>query len=264
MAEVARLSALVITQMKTDFISSISHELRSPLHGVLASVEFLQETELSEVQADMVSNIHSSGRVLLDTINHVLDFSKVNKRVKTKGKVSKSRSGKKARLSFHDHENLDNTAENTADICVLSEEVVESVWAGRKMSKVAYDTPAGRHKSIVQATANDSLVTVIMDIRWRPNWTFEMDPGAWRRILLNLFGNSMKYTKAGFIKVSLAVEDTATIRGKKARSVLVLKVKDSGKGISKEFLKHHLYKPFTQEDSLAVRSYYQTLRREVF
>lgn len=39
MAEVARLSALVITQMKTDFISSISHELRSPLHGVLASVE---------------------------------------------------------------------------------------------------------------------------------------------------------------------------------------------------------------------------------
>lgn len=36
MAEVARLSALVITQMKTDFISSISHELRSPLHGVLA------------------------------------------------------------------------------------------------------------------------------------------------------------------------------------------------------------------------------------
>lgn len=39
MTEVARLSALVITQMKTDFISSISHELRSPLHGVLASVE---------------------------------------------------------------------------------------------------------------------------------------------------------------------------------------------------------------------------------
>lgn len=41
MAEVARLSALIITQMKTDFISSISHELRSPLHGVLASVEVL-------------------------------------------------------------------------------------------------------------------------------------------------------------------------------------------------------------------------------
>lgn len=69
MAEVSRLSALVLTQMKTDFISSISHELRSPLHGVLASVEFLQETDLTEVQADMIGNINASGRVLLDTIN---------------------------------------------------------------------------------------------------------------------------------------------------------------------------------------------------
>jgi len=72
MAEVSRLSALVLTQMKTDFISSISHELRSPLHGVLASVEFLQETDLTEVQADMIGNINASGRVLLDTINHIL------------------------------------------------------------------------------------------------------------------------------------------------------------------------------------------------
>lgn len=62
----------------------------------------------------------------------------------------------------------------------------------------------------------------------------------------------MKYTTKGFIKVSLAVETDSTIRGRKTKSMLVLKVKDSGKGISKEFLKHHLYKPFTQEDSLAV------------
>ena len=84
MAEVSRLSALVAAQMKTDFISSISHELRSSLHGVLASVEFLQETEINKMQVDMVNNIQASGKVLLDTINHVLDFSKVNKRTKEK------------------------------------------------------------------------------------------------------------------------------------------------------------------------------------
>jgi len=72
MAEVSRLSAMVLTQMKSDFISSISHELRSPLHGVLASVEFLQETDLTELQADMINNINASGRVLLDTVNHIL------------------------------------------------------------------------------------------------------------------------------------------------------------------------------------------------
>jgi signal transduction histidine kinase len=187
MAEVARLSALVITQMKTDFISSISHELRSPLHGVLASVEFLQETDLSEVQADMVSNINASGRVLLDTINHVLDFSKVNKKVKTKGNSFKRRGGRKARLSFPDQEGLDNTAVSTADICVLSEEVVESVWAGRNLTKAAH----GKNSRAQSMVSTDHPVTVIMDVTCRPNWTFEIDAGAWRRILLNLFGNSL-------------------------------------------------------------------------
>jgi signal transduction histidine kinase len=240
--------------MKTDFISSISHELRSPLHGVLASVEFLQETALTEVQADMVSNINASGRVLLDTINHVLDFSKVNKKVKGRGKVLKRRSNKEKRLSFRDYDHLDNTADDTADVCILSEEVMESVWAGRNMSKLLYGTPSSQQKSPPQsmATPPEDPVTVIMDITWQPSWTSEMDAGAWRRILMNLFGNSIKYTKSGFIKVSMIVEEEMNVRGKKVSSLLVLKVKDSGKGMSKEFLKHHLFKPFTQEDSLAV------------
>lgn len=252
MAEVARLSALVLTQMKTDFISSISHELRSPLHGVLASVEFLQETSLSEVQADMVSNINASGRVLLDTIDHVLDFSKVNKRVKEKGRRSKRRTGKKGKPAPLSRTNSEDAMEDAVDMCVLSEEVVESVYAGRKLS---YDGPASRQQSSRPQSmigVPEPPVTIIMDIGWRPNWNFEMDAGAWRRIMLNLFGNAMKYTKTGFIKVSLHVEEDLFSRSRKTESMFVLRVKDSGKGISKEFLKHHLYKPFTQEDSLAV------------
>jgi signal transduction histidine kinase len=252
MAEVSRLSALVLTQMKTDFISSISHELRSPLHGVLASVEFLQETSMSEVQADMVSNINASGRVLLDTINHVLDFSKVNKRVKEKGRKSRRRMGKRAKSSSQNQGNAEGAPEDAVDMCILSEEVLESVYAGRKLS---YNTSADHKKSSRPQSmvgAPTPRVTVIMDIGWRPNWNFEMDAGAWRRIMLNLFGNAMKYTKTGYIKVSLNVEEDSTSRNRKSRSMFVLRVKDSGKGISKEFLKHHLYKPFTQEDSLAV------------
>ena len=255
MAEVARLSAQVITQMKTDFISSISHELRSPLHGVLASVEFLQETELSEIQADMVGNIYSSGRVLLDTINHVLDFSKVNRKQKRKGSGPRGKNQKTERGSSKNNGPLDNTVDPTADICLLTEEVVESVWVGRNLTKHAYENPGIHPKSTIQSSIIDSPVTIIMDVNWRPSWTFEVDAGGFRRILLNLFGNSMKYTKSGFIKVSVTVEKSAVLRGRKAGSVLALRVKDSGKGISKEFLKHHLFKPFTQEDSLAVRNH---------
>ncbi|KAE9379000.1 hypothetical protein N431DRAFT_540697 [Stipitochalara longipes BDJ] len=243
MAEIARLSAQVLSKMKTDFISSISHELRSPLHGVLASVEFLQETQMTEVQVDMVNNIHASGKVLLDTINHVLDFSKVNRRSKEKKRLPK-RKKKNGR-----RESVDNGEEEKADICILSEEVIESIYAGQKISKKAFSPGQFRPPSIGW---KESPVTVIVDIDWRPNWTFEIDAGAWRRILMNLFSNAMKYTSQGFVKISLELEDDVSSRSKKPRSNLTLRVHDSGKGISQEFLNHQLYKPFTQEDSLAM------------
>ena len=250
MAEVARLSAQVLAQMKNDFISSISHELRSPLHGVLASVEFLQETKMTETQVEMVNNIHASGKVLLDTINHVLDFSKVNRKSKYRGKTAR-KNRKRSKKSGKDQETIDGAADDAADVCVLSEEVIESIYAGRNVSKLVMQASAGRRRaSIHPGVALESPVTVIMDIGWLPSWTFDLDAGAWRRILMNLFSNAMKYTKIGYVKVSLHHEEEAA-SNRNSRSTLVLKVKDSGKGISQEFLKHHLYKPFTQEDSLA-------------
>lgn len=42
MAKIGRLEASIKDQAKSDFISSVSHELRSPLHGILGSIDFLQ------------------------------------------------------------------------------------------------------------------------------------------------------------------------------------------------------------------------------
>ncbi|CZT51783.1 uncharacterized protein RSE6_12978 [Rhynchosporium secalis] len=244
MAEIARLSAQVLSKMKTDFISSISHELRSPLHGVLASVEFLQDTQMTEIQADMVSNIHASGKVLLDTINHVLDFSKVNRKAKNKKRMPKRKVRRLGR-----RESVDDGYEEKADICILSEEVIESIYAGQGVSKKALGL-AG-HRRHASPSNPESLVTVIVDIQWRPNWTFEIDAGAWRRIIMNLFSNSMKYTKAGFVNINIEIEEDLSSHSKRSRANVVLRIKDSGKGISQEFMKHQLYKPFAQEDTLA-------------
>lgn len=58
MAEVARIPALAAFRMKVDFVTSISHEFRSPLRGILANVEFLQEEEDMPVrQADHINTI---------------------------------------------------------------------------------------------------------------------------------------------------------------------------------------------------------------
>lgn len=39
---------------KGNFISTISHELRSPLHGILASCEFFRESVLSDYERDLI------------------------------------------------------------------------------------------------------------------------------------------------------------------------------------------------------------------
>lgn len=67
MAEWNRIDTEIADQKKSDFIGSISHELRSPLHGILASAEFLAETT-SGWSKGLVETIDSCGRTLLDTI----------------------------------------------------------------------------------------------------------------------------------------------------------------------------------------------------
>jgi CheY-like chemotaxis protein len=59
------------------FIASVSHELRTPLNGILGLAALLAETPLSAVQADYLSAIRSSGARLLDLLNNVLDYSRL-------------------------------------------------------------------------------------------------------------------------------------------------------------------------------------------
>jgi His Kinase A (phospho-acceptor) domain len=67
MAEWSRIDTEIADQKKGDFIGSISHELRSPLHGILASAEFLEE-DATGWERQLVETIDSCGRTLLDTI----------------------------------------------------------------------------------------------------------------------------------------------------------------------------------------------------
>jgi hypothetical protein len=75
MAECSRLDTEIADQKKGDFIGSISHELRSPLHGILASAEFLGEEVTGAFAKGLVETIDSCGRTLLDTIVSILQSS---------------------------------------------------------------------------------------------------------------------------------------------------------------------------------------------
>lgn len=72
MAEVARLDTVMADKAKADLLSSISHELRSPLHGVLGSIECLEETSLNASQLSLVDAIDTCGRTLLGKLGSAL------------------------------------------------------------------------------------------------------------------------------------------------------------------------------------------------
>jgi hypothetical protein len=71
MSEKSRLDTITADRAKSDFISSVSHELRSPLHGILASAEALQEVASSSTQEDMIQTIVGCGEALLDTVDQM-------------------------------------------------------------------------------------------------------------------------------------------------------------------------------------------------
>lgn len=232
---------------------------RSPLHGILGSVEFLHETAVSAYQAGLFSSIETCGKTLLDTIDHVLDYAKINKL--RKGNSTRKR-GHHSKSGYR-RETVGSIVGLTAefDLAALVEEVVDAVTAGHAFRRTHHDTIHGQPPSgggpVIASTADSSLAVqspgipeidpvVILDIKPRHSWFVRTQPGALRRIVMNLLGNALKYTESGFVGVSLQVESET-----ETNTRIRLRFVDSGKGMSLEFQRTRLFSPFSQEDPFA-------------
>ena len=73
----AKEKAEEMDRLKTSFLANMSHELRTPLTGILGYSEALQEDMKDEDDRQFVEIIHSSGMRLLETLNLILDLSKL-------------------------------------------------------------------------------------------------------------------------------------------------------------------------------------------
>ncbi len=73
----ARHRAEAADRAKSVFLANMSHEIRTPLNGFLGMAELLLETKLSAEQREYVETMRYCGTSLLDTINHILDYSRI-------------------------------------------------------------------------------------------------------------------------------------------------------------------------------------------
>lgn len=76
----AQSKAEHIIQEKSQFIANISHELRTPMNGILGMVYLLNDTSLDPVQREYIDTINHSAQNLLLLVNDVLDLSKIEAR----------------------------------------------------------------------------------------------------------------------------------------------------------------------------------------
>eukprot|EP00897_Mesotaenium_endlicherianum_P004818 jgi/Mesen1/4364/ME000022S03647 len=75
--QLARQKAETAVRARNDFLAVMNHEMRTPLHSVIALSSILQEAGIAEDQAPMVDTILKSSSLLSSLINDVLEFSRL-------------------------------------------------------------------------------------------------------------------------------------------------------------------------------------------
>ncbi|AFY71329.1 GAF sensor hybrid histidine kinase [Thalassoporum mexicanum PCC 7367] len=63
-------------ESKRQFLANISHEIRSPMNGILGIAELLADTNLDDQQLSLLQTLQASGQNLLQIINDILDYSR--------------------------------------------------------------------------------------------------------------------------------------------------------------------------------------------
>lgn len=124
LSAVLRRRMVLADKTKSILISSVSHELRTPLHGILAAAELLSDTELDANQISFLKTVQTCGNSLIETVNHVLDFTKLSGSTQNSSAASTMRLGK-------------------VNLASLVESTVEGCWIGQRARLFHGDSDIG-------------------------------------------------------------------------------------------------------------------------
>ena len=182
---------------KTEFMNRMSHDIRTPINGIMGMVDIIRKNRNDwEKVDDSLEKIRLSTKHLLELVSDVLDMSKLEA-------------------------GMFEIEEDAFDMSELMDEVAALVDAQLIESGITHH----RYRKNIQHTA---LCGSSLQLR---------------RIMLNLLSNAIKYNKPNGSIDTYAEElscDGTTVWYE-------FKLVDTGIGMSEEFVREHLFQPFTQE-----------------
>lgn len=221
---------------KAMFLASMSHEIRSPLNGILGMLFLLSDSRLEDTQKQWVEDAKTSAQNLLAIINDILDLSKLEA-----GKLAVDRTAFSPEqvlrnivsLFKHQARSKGITLEFTSEI----NKQVRCSLLNWSISMFQSDADFARRVACVLSLFPQNYLG---------------DPVRFHQVASNLISNAVKFTGRGRVSVCLRV---AGITHKNSNfSVLRVEVNDTGIGIRTDQLKY-LFKPFSQSDSSITRRY---------
>ena len=190
---------------KTRFLANMSHDIRTPINGILGMLEVIRDCRSDEARVDdCLGKIDISAKHLLSLVNDVLDMSKIESN------------------SFV----VEAKPFNLARTLVEVDDIVR-IQAEQSGLRLYTD-----HDDVHDADLLGSALYL-------------------KKILVNLYSNAIKYNKPGGSITTRLREVSRTAD----TAVYAFTIRDTGIGMTQDFIDNHLFEAFSQEDN-AARSQY--------